>query len=231
MFEDMRSSSLDPPLLDSPLLEPGAARGPIGNEARSVPSPTTYAVLAIVVVLFGLLSFPLWEGGFLILFAFLVLAVMHSDLNFYLIPDWASLGIACLGLLHSLWPLIADGWFWDLMSLGGVLASTLLPALANGLFAFVLFYAIARLYRFYAGREGLGFGDVKLAAALALWLDPFTFALALQLATLSALLVAAMAAVQQRRRVLLPFGAFLAPSGWILAAVLALSPDLWGLRP
>jgi leader peptidase (prepilin peptidase)/N-methyltransferase len=69
------------------------------------------------------------------------------------------------------------------------------------------------------GRQGLGLGDVKLAAVAGVWLDWLMIPVALQLAVLMALsgtilqrLVAGRPISASAR---LPFGFFLAPSIWL----------------
>jgi leader peptidase (prepilin peptidase)/N-methyltransferase len=75
------------------------------------------------------------------------------------------------------------------------------------------------LYRRWRGRDGLGLGDVKLAAVCGAWLDLATVAAVIELAALLAI-GAYVANAALRRRPLrgtafLPFGLFLAPAVWI----------------
>ena len=80
-------------------------------------------------------------------------------------------------------------------------------------------------YTWLRGREGLGFGDVKLAAAVGAWLPlasiPFCFALA----TCSALVTIMLARLRGESidaTAKLPFGAFLCPALWLVFYALAL---------
>ena len=82
-------------------------------------------------------------------------------------------------------------------------------------------------YRALRGRDGLGLGDVKLAAVAGAWLDlPALFA-AIEVAALAAIgayiLNAAIKRRPLRTTAFLPFGTFLAPAiwlGWLAEAVL-----------
>jgi leader peptidase (prepilin peptidase)/N-methyltransferase len=81
------------------------------------------------------------------------------------------------------------------------------------------FWALMAGYRRWRGRDGLGFGDVKLAAVAGAWLGWVTIFAVVELATLAAL-GAYLAHRYLHRRPLrasafLPFGAFLAPAIWI----------------
>jgi len=75
-------------------------------------------------------------------------------------------------------------------------------------------------YRWRAGVDGLGLGDVKLAAAGAPWLSWPLLPVMLAVAAIAALAVVALRALAVRqainRTAPLPFGAFLAPSIWLV---------------
>jgi leader peptidase (prepilin peptidase) / N-methyltransferase len=71
----------------------------------------------------------------------------------------------------------------------------------------------------WRGREGLGLGDVKLAAVAGVWLDWPAIPVAIEIAALTALAVYATGHILGRRRIhaatRLPFGLFLAPAVWL----------------
>ena len=73
--------------------------------------------------------------------------------------------------------------------------------------------------RRWRGRDGLGLGDIKLAAVAGAWLGLVTIFAVIELATLSALAAYAVNAYWRTRPLrataFLPFGAFLAPAIWI----------------
>ena len=137
-----------------------------------------------------------------------VVAVVRSDLERFIIPDSASIAIAALGAAHILAEIEPAG--------SGVAMMALASSLLNGVAAFGLFWLVRRLYRKVGGREGLGFGDVKLAGASAIWLEPGDAALALEIAALAALAVLLIRRRDGRLRdTAVPFGAFLAPAAWL----------------
>jgi leader peptidase (prepilin peptidase)/N-methyltransferase len=80
-------------------------------------------------------------------------------------------------------------------------------------------WLLRQAYGKYSGVEGLGLGDVKLAAAGAPWLMWTTLPLALVLAAVAALLVigtrAALGREEIHAKMQVPFGAFLAPAIWL----------------
>jgi leader peptidase (prepilin peptidase)/N-methyltransferase len=83
----------------------------------------------------------------------------------------------------------------------------------------MLFYGILVGYRMLRGHDGLGLGDVKLAAVAGVWLDWLGIAAAVEMAALSALAaylaVSLFAGRKMRRTAALPLGLFLAPSIWL----------------
>ena len=137
------------------------------------------------------------------LLALAVLVVAAVDVERFEIPDLANLTILLLGLAWQAWDLNSDEIF---------------AALLRGVAAAALLLGVRGIYRQVRKVEGLGLGDVKLAAAGAIWLSWADMWLALCIAVLGALMV-----VGGRRLVLreaighdtaLPFGAFLAPAIW-----------------
>ena len=73
-------------------------------------------------------------------------------------------------------------------------------------------------FEYFADREGLGLGDVKLMAAGATLLSWASLPYALVLAAIAAISVVLLRSVRQRTRIdramEIPFGAFLAPAIW-----------------
>jgi leader peptidase (prepilin peptidase)/N-methyltransferase len=90
-----------------------------------------------------------------------------------------------------------------------------------------LFFTVRAAYRVLRGREGLGLGDVKLAAAAGAWLSLLMLPMAIEIAALAAL-TAYVLRQGNRRRALratgrIPYGTFLAPAiwlGWVLDTML-----------
>ena len=127
---------------------------------------------------------------------------------------WLLLALALLDSAH-LW--LPDRLTWPLLGLGialgpGTLAQRALAAAIAGLALWLL----RALYQRLRGREGLGLGDVKLAAAVGSWLSPPLLAPLLLLASLLGLVAAALRRLRGQGAGELPFGACLALAGWFL---------------
>ena len=185
-----------------------SARASTDDAPRAVSLAPNWAVLlcatsAVALVSFVFLPWPLALASSLL--GLLMIAGADIDARTFLLPDLVTYGALIGGLLAA--PFLADADLWS--SLEGAA----LRAAGVGLFFAMLRIAHLRL----RGREGLGLGDVKLAAAAGAWLPlaviPYCFGLAS---------VAALVAVVFLRRgeaienVKLPFGAFLCPALWLV---------------
>ena len=89
------------------------------------------------------------------------------------------------------------------------------------------FFALRAVYHRIRGRQGIGLGDVKLAAVAGVWLEWTTIPIAIEIAALAALAGVAIRQLARGRplhaQARLPFGLFLAPAiwlGWLLEATL-----------
>ena len=96
-------------------------------------------------------------------------------------------------------------------------ANAILAAVARASVMFAAFFVFRFGYRRLRGVEGMGLGDVKLAAVAGAWLDWPYLPVAVDVAALSALAVAVFARLRGRKlhpMAKLPFGVFFAPSIW-----------------
>ena len=124
--------------------------------------------------------------------------------------------------------LLPDAVTWSAIALGILAASALNPfepwlsagaAVARGTWTAAALALLRWGYAQIRGREGLGLGDVKLAAAVGAWLPlaliPFCFALA-TCAALVTVLFARLRGESVAATAKLPFGAFLCPALWLV---------------
>ena len=137
----------------------------------------------------------------------LMIAGAEVDARTYLLPDAVTWGGIALGILAA----SALNPFEPWLSAGAAVARA--AATASALVLLRWGYARIR------GREGLGFGDVKLAAAVGAWLPlaliPFCFALA-TCAALVTVMFARLRGESIDGTAKLPFGAFLCPALWLV---------------
>ncbi len=164
------------------------------------------ASVAVVPSLSGVL------GGCL---AAVMLAIAAIDARQFVIPDKLVLAGAALGLLEAFFAQTGP----ILTNIGSCVLRALLLA--------ALFLGFRLLYRAIRGYDGLGLGDVKLAAVAGLWLDWVSAAIAVDIAALSALAFVLIAAARRQkitRTTKVPFGLFFAPAiwlSWLLSTIVA----------
>ncbi|HAT08148.1 MAG TPA: hypothetical protein DCS39_02700 [Rhodobiaceae bacterium] len=145
-------------------------------------------------------------------FLTLMVVIFLTDMEAFIIPDWASLGGTGLGLVMALLFVPGVPRFGD--------------AVFGGLAGFLLIYLINAAYKLWRGHDGMGFGDVKLMAMLGVWLGPASLLPILLGASLAGATVGIIATLTARCKnnsagpAQLPFGCFLAPMAllWLFFA-------------
>jgi len=166
------------------------------------------------VALISALSLPWPVAIASITLAALMIAGADIDARTYLIPDTVSCGALLAGILAAAFLDPSGPW----AALGAAIARAAGTALVLA--------TVRWCYELLRTREGLGFGDIKLAAAVGAWLPLVDIPLCFAVATSSALLTVVLARLRGQgidATMKLPFGAFLCPALWLVfyAGVLA----------
>jgi leader peptidase (prepilin peptidase)/N-methyltransferase len=169
----------------------------------------TGVLTALIAVRFGL---TLECAGALAL-CWALIALSGIDLDHQLLPDAITLPLLWLGILFALLGERLGGF--------AVLAG-LEESVIGAMAGYASLWCVYHLFRLATGKEGMGYGDFKLLAALGAWLGWQSLPLVILLSALvGALTGIALIVLRGRDRQLpLPFGPFLAAAG-----VVAL---LWG---
>jgi len=173
-------------------------------------------ISVLIVMTFG---YTLSALAYLI-FSWCLLALSLIDLDHYLLPDDITLPLLWLGLLVS-----ATGLGLPEVSL----SDSVVGAAAGYLSLWSLFWA----FLFATGKEGLGYGDFKLLAALGAWLGWQALLPILLLSSLTGAVIglALIAFGGRERGAPLPFGPFLAVAGFSMLVwgpkILAIYTDLF----
>jgi leader peptidase (prepilin peptidase)/N-methyltransferase len=149
-----------------------------------------------------------WEAGCGVVVTWFLIALTFIDLDTQLLPDSLTLPLLWLGLLASL-----TGW---------ASASANLPrdpagAIGGAAIGYLSLWLLYHLFRLLTGKEGMGYGDFKLLAALCAWLGwQMLLPIVLLSAGVGAMVgVALIAMRRQQRGNPIPFGPFLAAAGWV----------------
>jgi leader peptidase (prepilin peptidase)/N-methyltransferase len=158
---------------------------------------TTAALFAFAAWRFGLTATML---GALIFIAALI-ALTCIDYDTQLLPDDITLPLLWLGLAFNLF-----GAYTDLKS-----------AVIGAMAGYLALWSVYWLFKLVTGKEGMGYGDFKLLAALGAWLGWQMLPLTILLSSLVGAVVgiALMVFAKQGRNVPIPFGPYLAAAGMI----------------
>ncbi|WP_308431453.1 prepilin peptidase [Chitinilyticum piscinae] len=178
-------------------------RGKCRN-CRSPISPRYPAVELLTGIISGLLAWQLGPGiplaGALV-FCWFLIALTFIDLDTYLLPDDLTLPLLWCGLLINL-----QGTF---CSLGA--------AVVGAAAGYLLLWSVYWLFKLATGKEGMGYGDFKLLAALGAWLGWQSLPGILLLSSLSGAIIGIVTALSRGRSLSkpIPFGPYLAIAGAI----------------
>ena len=162
----------------------------------------------IVEAMCGLLSaYIAWHFGLgwaalgALLFVWALLALTCIDIDTQLLPDDITLPLLWLGLLFNL-----SGNFIDLHS-----------AVIGAIAGYLALWSIYWLFKLITGKEGMGYGDFKLLAAIGAWLGWQMLPLVIMLSSVVGAVVGITLIVAARhgRNIPIPFGPYLAGGGLI----------------
>lgn len=138
-------------------------------------------------------------GGLVLVWALIALAAI--DLDTQLLPDSITLPLLWLGLAMNLW-----GAYVDLPS-----------AVVGAMLGYLALWGVFWLFKLATGKEGMGYGDFKLLAALGAWLGwQMLPAIILLSSVVGAVVgITLIVATRHGRNVPIPFGPYLAAAGGI----------------
>jgi leader peptidase (prepilin peptidase)/N-methyltransferase len=133
-------------------------------------------------------------------FTWILLALTLIDLKKQLLPDSMTLPLLWLGILCALFGLYTD------------LQSSVVGAMAG----YMILWSVYQVFKLVTKKEGMGFGDFKLLAAMAAWVG---YAYLPQMILVSAISGSVIGIVMlifgRAQQQPIPFGPYLAIAGWI----------------
>jgi leader peptidase (prepilin peptidase)/N-methyltransferase len=142
---------------------------------------------------------PNWAAVGAILLIWSLIALSFIDFDTQLLPDAMTLPLLWLGLLFNLF-----GTYTDLQS-----------AVIGAIVGYLSLWAVYWAFKLLTGKDGMGYGDFKLLAALGAWLGWTMLPLTILLSSFVGAVVgiSLMVLTKRGRNIPIPFGPYLAAAG------------------
>ncbi|MBT8102161.1 MAG: A24 family peptidase [Gammaproteobacteria bacterium] len=149
-----------------------------------------------------------WEAVMAIIMTLALVPVSMIDADTQLIPDSIVLPLMWLGLAMSLFHPMAGS---------ETLFIAPKDAIVGAMAGYLSLWSVYQVFKLATGKEGMGYGDFKLLAALGAWLGWQKLpVIILMSAVVGAIVGIGMMVVKRHgRSVPMPFGPYLAGAGWI----------------
>lgn len=136
-----------------------------------------------------------------VLFTWVLIALTLIDLKKQLLPDSITLPLLWLGIFFSFYDVFTD------------LKSSVIGAMAG----YLILWSVYQLFKLLTKKEGMGFGDFKLLAALGAWVGfsylPQIILVSSVVGSIAGISMLLIGKTKQQQPI--PFGPYLAVAGWI----------------
>lgn len=178
-------------------------RGKCANCSQpiSIEYPLVEATTAVLSVFVAQHFGASWQTLAGLVLTWTLVALTMIDAHKQLLPDNLTLPLLWLGLICALFGLFVD------------LENAVIGAIAG----YMTLWSIYMLFKLVTGKEGMGFGDFKLLAALGAWMGWKMLPMIILLSSFvgAVIGIAMIVLIKHDRQVPIPFGPYLAIAGWI----------------
>ena len=170
--------------------------------------PVVEAITAIMFLVVAMHFGPTLQTLAALVLTAVFIALTGIDIDHQLLPDDLTLTLLWCGLFASLFGVFTDP------------VSSIIGALAG----YLSLWFVYHLFRLLTGKEGMGYGDFKLLAAIGAWLGWQMLPLIILLSSLVGAVIGLIMIGLKRHgsKQPMPFGPFIALAGWIAL--------MWGER-
>lgn len=190
------------PLL-SYLIQRGRCRGCRQSISPRYPAIELLSGTATATTVAALGATP--QGFAIAAVTWLLIAAAAIDYECYLLPDALTI------------PLLWTGLLWSAVPLAGAAPPTPQDAIFGAVSGYLSLWLIYHAHHAITGREGMGYGDFKITAALGAWLGWQSLPMLILCAAAGGLALALALALGSRPlSMAMPFGPLLAAAGWYL---------------
>ena len=172
----------------------GQCQNPISIRYPFIELLTAVCALTVVAV-FG----PTLQMLFGLVLTYVLIALTFIDFDTQLLPDRYTLPLAALGLGVNSYALYTS-------------ASS---AIWGYIIGFLCLWVVYYLFKLVTGKEGMGYGDFKLLAALGAWMGPLMLPLIVLLSSLVGAIIGIILLKIRKENQPFAFGPYIAIAGWI----------------
>jgi leader peptidase (prepilin peptidase)/N-methyltransferase len=157
----------------------------------------TGVLTAVVAYHFGATT----EAFFVAVFTWSLIALTMIDVDHQLLPDSVTLPLLWLGLLVN-----SFGFYTDLQS-----------AVFGAVAGYLSLWSVYWVFKLLTKKEGMGYGDFKLLAAMGAWMGWQALPVIIILSSFvgAAIGIAGILVAGKDKNVPIPFGPYLAIAGWV----------------
>jgi leader peptidase (prepilin peptidase)/N-methyltransferase len=169
--------------------------------------PIVEACAGIVAIVVAYRFGATWHTVAALGLSWTLLALTLIDLDHQLLPDSLTQPLLWAGLIVNL-PFAAAG---------APLFASLTDAVLGAVAGYLTLWSVYKLFKLVTGKEGMGYGDFKLLAALGAWLGWQLLPLVILLSAFVGSIVGIALMVFRGRssQTAIPFGPYLAAAGWL----------------
>lgn len=172
----------------------GHCKNPISSQYPLIEALTMICSLVVVATL-G----PTIQMLFGLLLTWILIALTFIDFETQLLPDRFTLTLAALGLAVNSYNLF----------------TTPTMAIWGYVIGFLCLWVVYYLFKVVTGKEGMGYGDFKLLAALGAWVGPLVLPLIVLLSSVVGAIIGIILLKVRKQNQPFAFGPYIAIAGWI----------------
>ena len=172
----------------------GTCQNPISIRYPFVEILTAICSLTVVAV-YG----PTLQTVFGVLFTWILITLTFIDFDTQLLPDRFTLTLAAIGLGVNTFHLYTSPS----------------SAIWGYIIGFLCLWIVYYLFKIVTGKEGMGYGDFKLLAALGAWMGPLLLPLVILLSSVVGAIIGIILLKIRKENQPFAFGPYIAIAGWI----------------
>ena len=186
-----------------PLFSWLASRGKC--HACKTPISARYPIIEFITGLFTLIIIQQFglniTAAYALVFTWILITICVIDIEHQLILDKLSLPLMWIGLLIN-----TQSTF-----------TSPIEAIWGAAAGYMILWTIFQVFKLITGKEGMGFGDFKLLAALGAWFGIASLPQIILIASISSIILGVFLAVTRLKPLNepIPFGPYLAIGGWV----------------